>query len=314
MKKIAFIFPGQGAQVSQMGKEIMESDPDSKKVFERANSIVDFDMEEICFFENPKLHETAYTQPIVLATSIAILKAVEKIGIQPDIVAGLSLGEYTALVANGAITLEEAIRLVRNRGLYMEEAATLHKGTMVAVIGSNEESIHKVCEKVTGYVTIANINSRKQVVITGDVQAIENASKVLEEQGAKVISLQVSGAFHSEHMEPAKEKLKKEINKLTFHDFTIPYVTNVTGKIVKSGPNNKKNIGNLLAQQITSPVRWLDCVETMIEDGVEVFVEIGSSGVLKGLMKKIDCKKPVFSIYDLDSLQVCKAFVEGSEM
>lgn len=304
MKKIAFIFPGQGAQVMGMGQEIIEHDEDSRSIFDRANNILDFDLQEICFSNNDKLHTTAYTQPALLTVSIAILKTIEKLNIKPDYVAGLSLGEYTALVANGAMNFEDAVMLVRKRGILMEEASNNNNGSMAAVMGSDEATINKVLRQVEGVVEIANYNSHKQIVIAGESDALKEACIKLEELNIRVIPINVSGAFHTDLMMDAANKLEAYSKKINYNDFHIPYVTNVTGEIAI----NKDEISDLLVKQVTSSVKWVQCISTMIDQGVETFVEIGPSNVLAGLMKKIDRSKKVFSVSDLKSLNMLKEY------
>jgi [acyl-carrier-protein] S-malonyltransferase len=306
MKKLAFVFPGQGAQYIGMGKEFIEKDLESKQIFEKANNLLDFNLNEICFTENEKIHITAYTQPALLTVCIAILEAVKKTGVKASCVAGLSLGEYTALVANGALDFETAIDLVRKRGIYMEEAAINTKGTMAAVIGSNKEIIKNICDETEGYVDIANYNSPKQIVISGEIDAVNRVMNKLNELKIKVIPLKVSGAFHSNLMEEAAEKLEKYLSEVAFNDFTIPYYSNVTGQKV----TDKTNIKTLLTRQVQESVRWEDNVKAMIEDGVDTFVEIGPSKTLAGLIKKIDRSKKVINIEDYEGLNHLKMYLE----
>lgn len=298
MSKRAFIFPGQGAQYLGMGKDIIQNNSQSKDIFEKAKNILDFNLEEICFESEEKLNITEYTQPALLTISIAILKAVEDLGIFPDYVAGLSLGEYTALVANNCMRFEDAVLLVRKRGQYMEEAAKKTKGTMSAVIGANKELIKEICNQVEGIVDIANYNSKIQYVIAGEVLAVENASKKLLEKGARVIPLKVSGAFHSLLMADAANKLKNPLEKISIKNFNIPYATNVTGEIIRS----EELVKDLLVKQVMSSVRWEDCIHSLIESGVDTFIEIGPGKTLSGLIKKIDRSKKIINVEDVKSL------------
>lgn len=298
MNKIAFVFPGQGAQYIGMGKEIINSNSKSKAVFDKAKKLLDFDLEDICFNSEEKINITEYTQPALLTISIAILKAVEDLGVSPDFVAGLSLGEYTALVANNAIDFEDAVLLVRKRGQYMEEAALNTKGTMSAVIGSNIETIKEICNQTEGIVDIANYNSKAQSVIAGEVVAVENASNKLLEKGIRVIPLKVSGAFHTPLMAEAANKLKPILESTRINNFKIPYTTNVTGEVIIS----EKSIKDLLVKQVMSPVKWETCINSLIAMGVDTFIEVGPGKTLTGLIKKIDRSKKTFNVEDIESL------------
>ncbi len=306
MRKIAFIFPGQGAQCVGMGKDIIEHFEVSRLIYEKAKGVLDFDLDEICFTEQDKIHMTQYTQPALLTISIAILKAVQEMGIQPDYVAGLSLGEYTALVANGAFDFETAVKVVRKRGKFMEEAAATTQGTMAAILGSDQKTIEEVCQEIDGIVGIANYNSPAQLVIAGEVSAVEAASKVLLEKGGKVIPLKVSGAFHSPLMEEASKRLKEVLEAVEFRPFNTPYTTNVTGKLVHTG----EEIKTLLVEQVKASVRWEACVRTLIAEGVDTFVEIGPGKTLSGLIKKIDKSVRLFNVEDVNSLNKLKESLE----
>lgn len=306
MSKIAFVFPGQGSQYVGMGKEIIENNPLSQAIFEQAKAVLDFDLEEICFAEQENIHDTQYTQPALLTVSIAILKAVEELGIMPDYVAGLSLGEYTALVANGSLDFVDAVRLVRKRGQFMEAAAKETKGSMAAVMGADRATIKTICEGIEGIVDIANYNSPSQIVVAGEVGALEKAIEKFNEAGIKVIPLKVSGAFHSLLMEGAASNLKNALDPIEFKAFRVPYTTNVTGDFVKSPDSIKA----LLVEQVKASVMWEDCVRTLIENGVETFVEIGPGKTLSGLIKKIDRSKKVISVEDLSSLNKLKTLME----
>lgn len=288
MSKVAFIFPGQGAQVVGMGKEIIDQYDISKEIFDKADNLLDFDLKALCFSENEDINDTAYTQPALLAVSIAILKVVESLGIKADYVAGLSLGEYSALVAAGVMSFDEAIGIVRQRGQLMQAAAKETTGGMAAIIGSNKEAILEVLAKVDGYVSIANYNSPKQIVIAGEKSAVEATYPLFEEARIKAIPLKVSGAFHCDLMASAAEGLGQVLEAVTLNEPSIPYLTNVTGKVVDDINQTK----DLLVEQVKSSVLWEDCVKSMIEaGGVETFVEIGPGKTLAGLLKKIDRKK-----------------------
>lgn len=302
MNKIAFIFPGQGAQYIGMGKEIIENNVQSKAIFDIAKEALDFDLEDVCFNSEEKLNITEYTQPAILTISIAILQAVEALGIFPDYVGGLSLGEYTALVANRSIDFRDAVLLVRKRGQYMEEAALNTKGTMAVVIGSDINLIKEICNQTEGIVDIANYNSNTQSVIAGEAFAVERASKILLEKNFRVIPLKVSGAFHSPLMNDAANKLEIALDKTKIKSFTIPYVTNVTGEIIKTNDPVK----DLLVKQVKKPVKWESCIYSLIEEGVDTFIEIGPGKTLTGLIKKIDRSKKAFNVEDIKSLNHLK--------
>lgn len=306
MNKIALVFPGQGSQYMGMGKEIIENYKASREVFEIAKSVLDFDLEQVCFYDDKKIHMTQYTQPALLSVSIAILKVVEAMGIKPCYVAGLSLGEYTALVANGALDFESAVQIVRKRGQFMEEAANNTKGTMSAIIGSDEATILEVCNSINGIVSIANYNSPAQKVISGEIPAVEAAGKLLSEKGAKVIPLKVSGAFHSLLMEEASIRLQKVLENIELKHFNIPYTTNVTGQLVYS----TDDIANLLVQQVKSSVKWEDCVRTLIAEGVDTFIEIGPGKTLSGLIKKTDRSVKILNVEDINSINKLKDLLE----
>lgn len=306
MGKIAFVFPGQGAQYVGMGKEIIDSNPESKKIFEQANTILDFDLEEICFTEQELINITEYTQPALLTVSIAILKAVEALGIKADYVAGLSLGEYTALVANGCIDFEKAVYLVRKRGQFMEDAAKKTKGAMSAVMGSDRATIQNICNEIEGIVDIANYNSPAQMVIAGEEQTVFLVNEKLTELGIRVIPLKVSGAFHSVLMNEASEKLEKVLEKIPLNKLAIPYTTNVTGELVYK----EEGIKDLLIQQVKSSVKWEDCIHTLISEGVDTFIEIGPGKTLSGLIKKIDRTKKIINVENLETLSRLKNELE----
>lgn len=307
MSKIAFVFPGQGAQCVGMGKEIIENFEVSRRIYEKAKGVLDFDLDEICFTEQEKINITEYTQPALLTISIAILKAVEEVGIKPDFVAGLSLGEYTALVANGALDFETAVKVVRQRGKFMEEAAAKTKGTMAAIMGSDQETIEEVCKSVDGIVGIANYNSPSQIVISGEIPAVEEAGKKLAAVGGKVIPLKVSGAFHSLLMEDASNRLEKVLEEIKLEPFEVPYTTNVTGGLIYT----REGIKALLVQQVKASVRWEDCIRTLIAEGVDTFIEIGPGKTLSGLIKKIDRSVRLINVEDVNSLNKLKDSLEG---
>ena len=299
MSKIAFVFPGQGAQYTAMAKDFYEKYAVSRKVFENASKASGLDVEALCFEENDRLNITEYTQIAMLTAEIAILRAVEEAGIRSQVNAGLSLGEYGALVASGVMKEEDAFTVVRKRGIFMQEAYPTG-GAMSAVLGTDAELIEKICNETQGIVSIANYNCPGQIVITGKTAAVEKAAESLKAAGAKrAVLLNVSGPFHSKMLESAGEELAKEMEKRNFEPLAIPYVTNVTAKYVTDIKETKA----LLAKQISSPVRWEESVRTMIEDGVDTFVEIGPGKTLAGFMRRIDKGVKVYNIETWEDME-----------
>lgn len=305
MNKIAFVFPGQGAQYVGMGKEFYRNVPVSKAVFEKAKEVTGLNIPAICFKENEDIHQTEYTQIAMLATEVAILRALEEKEIRPSVTAGLSLGEYAAIVASGAMQEEDAFKVVRKRGLFMQEAVPFG-GAMAAVLGLTPEAVEQSVEKAVsegaGIVSVANYNCPGQIVITGEASAVEKAGEVCKEAGAKrVLPLKVSGSFHSAMMEEAGEKLNKELEGVSLNDCTVPYVANLTAEYV----NNAQAIKPLLVKQISGSVRWQQSVEKMIAEGVDTFVEIGPGKTISGFVKKISKEVKVINVEHYDDLEKC---------
>lgn len=298
MGKIAFMFPGQGAQYVGMGKDFYETIPVSRQMYELASKASGLDVEALCFNENEQIHITEYTQIAMLATEVAMLKAVEEKGLKPDVTAGLSLGEYGALVASGAMGPEDVFRVVRMRGIYMQEAVP-HGGAMVAVLGLDTAVIEKICEETPGMVSVANYNCPGQIVITGEEDAINSAVEKLTEAGAKrCVTLKVSGPFHSPLLAGAGKKLAKELEQVTIGEIQVPYIANVTADYV----TDKETVKGLLEKQVSSSVRWQQTIERMIADGVDTFVEIGPGKTLSGFMRKINREMKVYNVEKIEDL------------
>ncbi|RXT15077.1 ACP S-malonyltransferase [Ammoniphilus sp. CFH 90114] len=309
MGKIAFIFPGQGSQYVGMGKEAQEKSTAAAEIFAVADKTLGFPLSHMCF-EGPEeeLRLTVNTQPAILTTSIAVLKWLkESMDIQPSYVAGHSLGEYSALVAAGAMSFEDAVQAVRSRGQYMEEAVPAGVGAMSAVLGMDREKLHAICKEITEAgdpVQLANLNCPGQIVISGSAEGVLRAGAEAKTQGAKrAIPLNVSGPFHSSLLAPASEKLKQRLSDLTVSDAQIPVVANVSAQ----GLTNADDIFSSLVEQVSSPVLWEDSIQYMASLGVDTYIEIGPGTVLAGLVKKIDKTARVFSIQDEASLNKFKS-------
>lgn len=301
MKKIAFIFPGQGSQYVGMGKDFYETFPCAKEMIDLAEKVSGIPMKELLFEENENINITKYTQIAMLADELAIWSVLCEKGLESVVNAGLSLGEYAALVASGVMTPEDAFRVVAKRGEYMQEAVPTG-GAMTAVLGADTAVIEKICEETEGIVSIANYNCPGQIVITGEQQAVDAAAAALKEAGAKRCTpLNVSGPFHSAMLLPAGEKLAAELEHVEIHEIAVPYITNVTADYV----TDPSQVKELLKKQISSSVRWQQSVERMIADGVEAFIEIGPKKSLCGFMKRIDKTVPAYhvdKVTDLDSV------------
>lgn len=287
MGKIVFMFPGQGAQYAGMGKDFYEKESTAREIFEKACHITGLDIPAICFEENDRLSVTEYTQIAMVTVEIAILKVLEERGIKPDAAAGLSLGEYGAVVAAGVMRADTALAVVRRRGVYMQEAVPTG-GAMAAVLGLSAEVIEEICAHTEGLVSIANYNCPGQIVITGEAEAVSRAGEALKEKGAKrVMPLNVSGPFHSRMLTGAGERLRKDLERAQILDFSIPYVANLTADYVRPVENFREIIRELLEKQISSPVRWQQSVERLLADGFDTFVEIGPGRTLSSFVKKI---------------------------
>lgn len=306
MGKRVFMFPGQGSQYIGMGKEFYEQIPQARAVYDLAGEVTGLDIAALCFQENEKLNITEYTQICMLATEAAILTALQAQGITADVTAGLSLGEYGALIASGTMRMEDAFRVIRMRGLYMQEAVPIG-GAMSAVLGLDPDIIGELCgsiAKQTGkVVSIANYNCPGQIVITGEAEAVTKAGDACKEAGARrVLPLKVSGPFHSAMLLEAGERLGKVLQEVTIHKMKIPYLSNVTADYVTS----TEEVKPLLVSQVSSSVRWQQIVERLIADGADEFVEIGPGRSLSGFMKKINRE---VAVYNIDTMEDFEKYV-----
>ena len=305
MKKTAVIFPGQGAQKLGLGQEFYEGFEESRAVYDWASENLNMDMKALCFEENDRLNITRYTQPALLATEIAMLKVIEAKGIVPAVTAGLSLGEYGALVAAKKMSWQDALRVIERRGLFMQEAVPVG-GAMSAVMGLDFEKVEEICRDTGGIVEPANYNCPGQIVISGEAEAVEKAGAAIKAAGAKrVAPLKVSGPFHSSMLKGAGEQLKPELSKVTWMDSDIPYVSNTIAEPVA----DSSAIEGLLVRQVSESVRWQQSVEKMMEMGVEVFVEIGPGKTLAGFLKRIDRKFPCITIETAEDLKKLEELV-----
>ena len=301
MTKTAFLFAGQGAQKLGMARDLYDQYLIVKETYDQASRVLGYDLRDLIDQDEEKLNQTRFTQPAILTTSVAIYRLLVEKGLQPDMVAGLSLGEYSALVAAGSLDFEDAVALIAKRGQFMETAAPAGTGKMVAVMNTDVALIEEACEKASdkGYVKPANYNTPAQIVIGGDVVAVDAAVDYLKEAGAKrLIPLNVSGPFHTALLQPASEKLALELETVDFQEFQIPLVGNTEAKVME-----KEQIKSLLARQVMEPVRFYESIDTMKELGLTKVIEIGPGKVLSGFLKKIDKNIEVLAVEDEASLQ-----------
>lgn len=312
--KVAFIFSGQGSQYIGMGKELYDNIPECKKIYDKANEVLGFDLKGLIFNgDKEELNITENTQPAILTTSIAILQAIKSKGITPEIVAGLSLGEYSALVASEALEFESAVSLVKKRGRFMQEAVPQGVGSMAAVIGLDESKIENVLKvaRKKGTVEIANYNTNNQIVIGGEKAAVDFAAELLKESGARrVLPLNVSGPFHTSLLNEASIKLEKELNNVEFKEPNIKVITNVTADYI----SNKDDIKCLLEKQVKSSVKWSKTIEKMIDEGIDTFIEIGPLKTLSSFVREISKdKKTKVNIFNVEDIKSLNKTLEGME-
>jgi [acyl-carrier-protein] S-malonyltransferase len=303
MSKLAFLFPGQASQYCGMGRDLAANFPESKAVFDAADSALGFSISQTCFEgSEAALKLTENTQPAILTVSTAAYRALAGKGIVPDFVAGHSLGEYSALVATGGVDFSAAVKLVRARGKYMQEAVPAGQGAMAAILGLSPTEVADICKKAAEneVVSPANLNSPEQTVISGSAAAVKRAVEIATQSGAKrAVILPVSAPFHCALMLPAQQRLEPDLRATQFSALKIPLITNVDAQAITSGDEAR----DALIRQVTAPVRWLDSVREMIESGVTVFVEVGPGKVLTGLLRQIDRSVRVFNVEDFATLQ-----------
>ncbi|HEU4766410.1 MAG TPA: ACP S-malonyltransferase [Pyrinomonadaceae bacterium] len=313
-KIIGFLFPGQGSQSPGMGKDLSDNFPAARQVFEEADDALGFSISRLCF-EGPaeELQLTENTQPSILAVSIAAFRAFESTGAPaPAFVAGHSLGEYSALVAAGVLDLPDALRTVRARGRYMQEAVPVGTGAMAAVMGGEVEDIQRVCAKASGneVCSIANINSPGQLVIAGHATAVDRAIELLKGVAKKVVKLNVSAPFHCALMKPAQDRLASDLERLTFNEPKFPVVTNVDARITTA----PEELRDSLIRQVSAPVRWVESMQLLVQNGVDTVVEVGPGKVLSGLMRKTSRDTKCLNVEDAASLEATSAALAARDV
>lgn len=304
MSKIAYIFPGQGSQAVGMGKDLYDNFPSAKQVFEEADDALGFSLSEMCFSgDEADLQLTANTQPAILTVSMAAFRAMEAENLKmPDFVAGHSLGEYSALVAANAMSFSDAVKTVRKRGTYMQEAVPVGVGAMAAILGADFETVEMVCREAAEdqVCSPANINLPSQIVIAGNSEAIDRAIEIAKEKGAKrAIKLNVSAPFHCALMKPAQDKLTEDLQKIEFENLRFPIIENVTAKENTNG----ERVRAALTEQVSAPVLWKQSVENLIEKGVTIFVEVGAGKILSGLVRQINRDVRSLNVENKNSLE-----------
>ena len=299
MRKIAFVYPGQGVQKVGMGKDFYDTFEEAKAEIDLASKVSGIDLTKLLYEENDKINETEFTQLAIVATCSAMTRVIMNKGIKADVAGGLSLGEYSALRANGALDADTVYDLIHKRGKFMQESSPDVEGAMSAIIGLDKEAVDEVCDGIEG-AYIANLNCPGQIVISGEKSAIAKANEQLLAKGArKVVPLNVSGAFHSALMKEAAEKLEAELKNVEIHDMAFPYVANVNAEIISDKALVKEN----LTKQVYSSVRWEESVRNMIASGVDLFIEIGPGKTIAGFLRKIDPSKEVINIQTVEDLE-----------
>jgi [acyl-carrier-protein] S-malonyltransferase len=303
MSKLAFLFPGQASQYPGMGKDLAANFAESRAVFEEADAALGFPISQLCFEgSEDALKLTENTQPAILTVSVAAYRALAARGIQPDFAAGHSMGEYSALVAAGALEFSDAVKLLRQRGKYMQEAVPAGEGAMAAILGLSPTDVAEVCKKAADgeVVSPANLNSPEQTVIAGSAAGIKRAVEIASQSGAKrAVILAVSAPFHCTMLSPAQKRLEPDLRAAKFSPLHFPIITNVDAEAITTGEEARES----LIRQVTMPVRWLESVREMIDQGVNIFVEVGPGKVLSGLLRQIDRSVRCFNVEDAASLQ-----------
>jgi [acyl-carrier-protein] S-malonyltransferase len=312
MGKVAFVFPGQASQYPGMGKELAEKYPAARAVFDEADKVLGFSISKMCFEgSEEELKQTANTQPAILTVSVAVCRVLAEKGITPDFVAGHSLGEYSALVAAGALQFSDAVRLVRKRGAYMQDAVPAGQGAMAAIMGLSPAVVTDVCKRAAEneVCSPANLNSHEQTVISGHASAVKRAVEGASQQGAKrAVILAVSAPFHSALMLPAQEKLEKDLQQTEFSALRVPLVTNVDADTIETGEAARQ----ALVRQVCMPVRWEESVRLLIDEGVNTFVEVGPGRVLSGLLRQIERSVATLNVEDEKSLAATLEKITGA--
>ena len=296
---VAFCFPGQGSLAVGMGREIATAVPEAMDVFDRASEAAGMDLKRLCFeASEEELVETEVQQPALVATSLAVLAAIRAHGVKPDFVVGHSVGEFAALAAAGALRVEEAVSLVRERGLAMAEAARKNPGSMAAILGLEDEAVERICRRILN-VWPANYNCPGQIVVSGEDPAVDEACEAAEEEGARrAVKLRVSGAFHSPLVARAADRLRPALDRVKFAEPTAPFMSTVTARI-----ETAKRMRPLLVEQLTAPVRFTHAAQALVREGVHTFVEVGPGNVLSGLVKRIDRNAKTVSVSSPESLE-----------
>lgn len=312
MGKVAFVFPGQASQYSGMGKELAQKYPAAGAVFEEADKALGFSISRMCFEgTEDELKLTANTQPAILTCSVAFYRVLAERGLTPDFVAGHSLGEYSALVAAGGLKFSDAVQIVRKRGTFMQEAVPAGVGAMAAIMGLSPAVVADACKRAADgeICSAANLNSPEQTVISGHAGAVKRAVEIASQLGAKrAVILPVSAPFHSALMMPAQERLAEVLKSANFSNLTVPLVTNVDADTVTTGDEARE----ALTRQVTMPVRWEECVRSLIDEGVNTFVEVGPSRVLSGLLRQIERSVATLNVEDEKSLAVTVEKIAGA--